>query len=206
MKVGHFNFSFQGENWVGETSKGHQKEFTQEEFERYSLAVRIGKIDSECKKQRFEYRNQVKTLQDWAIEYNHNPRTIHNRIHKLGWTIREALLTPVESPKFKTGRPSGSKNKTSEQKSQESNRFVTSEEVIIDISRYEHLLTFPIVFRWDEFSWSAYIATDLFNSIATNIVISNNGYEWNCWKGCQSRTRKMTAAKIAASFPISFMR
>ena len=43
---------------------------------------------------KLRYNNKIKSVSDWAKEYNIKPRTLYTRIHDYGWSIDDALLTP----------------------------------------------------------------------------------------------------------------
>ena len=41
------------------------------------------------------FNGKNKCISEWAEEFNIHPRTLHNRIYKLGWSIEKALTIPV---------------------------------------------------------------------------------------------------------------
>lgn len=43
---------------------------------------------------RLEYNGQIKSVSEWAKEYNIKSKTLYSRIHNYGWSIDDALLTP----------------------------------------------------------------------------------------------------------------
>lgn len=46
--------------------------------------------------QQFEYNGESKTLREWALQYNLNPKSLASRIRLQGLTIEEALNKPIE--------------------------------------------------------------------------------------------------------------
>lgn len=44
---------------------------------------------------KFEYKGQTLTLQQWAERFHINKATLWNRLNVLGWSVEEALETPV---------------------------------------------------------------------------------------------------------------
>lgn len=42
-----------------------------------------------------EFDGEIKTLAEWGREYDINPSIVYGRMYRLGWTIEEALNTPV---------------------------------------------------------------------------------------------------------------
>lgn len=42
-----------------------------------------------------EYNSQIKSVSEWAKDYNIKSKTLYTRIHNYGWSIDDALLTPA---------------------------------------------------------------------------------------------------------------
>lgn len=47
----------------------------------------------------YEYNGEVKTLQDWAIQYGIPYKRLRCRVREFGWDFEKALTTPIKSRK-----------------------------------------------------------------------------------------------------------
>jgi hypothetical protein len=55
----------------------------------------------------YTYKGKTQGLEAWALDFNINYNTLRNRIHTVGMSIEDALVTPVVNTKFKKGEHHG---------------------------------------------------------------------------------------------------
>lgn len=48
---------------------------------------------------KYKFRKQSKSLAEWAAEFGLPAVTVYARVNRLGWTMKDALMTPVRPKK-----------------------------------------------------------------------------------------------------------